>query len=363
MVSDKVYELCLPVLKDSTLEEEEKTDKLEELLRNETTLSGRPLEDAILGALWRYRDVTNPPAISPPVRPGVPRKGSPAPWQIPRSSTPLASPPLSGVSPAPGPGYGIAPPAFTRAKSSTASPFTSPRPSPRLAFASHIPHSPNLNSYEFSEPNAQNTDYGDYGSDTVDWLVSDDSPSRPSSSGAGSNQESVLSGAAATWIQPQQTDMSPHDMLRSILGDGRSDEEIETALEANSYDLSSTIMALMGNQTMFGEQTALHSSEGQVLIGKSMTPSEPIAINQHNQGRSSVICKYWLSTGNCLRADCRFSHDLSSHICKYVNDFYNFFRLPVFTVHPVYNYSLSYLCQQSIADPSQNAFTNCIIIG
>ncbi|MCJ1380364.1 hypothetical protein MMC17_003467 [Xylographa soralifera] len=317
MVSDKIYELCLPVLMDSALEEEEKTDKLEELLRKERTLTGRLLEDAILGALWRYRDVTNPPPASPPARPGLARRGSPAPWQVPRASTPLASPPLSGVSPAPGPGYGIAPPAFTRAKSSTASPFTSPRPSPRLAFASHIPHSPNLNSYEFSEKTAQTTDYGDYGSDTVDWLVSDDSPSRPSSSGAGSNQESVLSGAAAAWIQPQQTDMSPYDMLRSILGDGKSDEEIEAALESNAYDLSSTIMTLMGHQALFGDQEALPSSEGQILIGKSMIPSEPITINQHNPGRSNVICKYWLSTGSCLRADCRFSHDLSSHICKY----------------------------------------------
>ena len=317
MISDTVYDVCLPVLKDATLEDEEKTDKLEEVLRKETTLAGRPLEDAILGVLWRYRDATNPPPASPTSRPGFLRRSSPAPWQIPRASTPLASPPLSGVSPAPGPGYGIAPPGFTRAKSSTASPFTSPRPSPRLAFASHIPHSPNLNSYEFSEPIAHQTDYGDYGSDTVDWLVSDDSPSRPSSSGAGSNQESVLSGAAAAWIQPQQTDMSPYDMLRSILGDGKSDEEIESALESNGYDLSSTIMTLMSDQSLYEEQNIIPNNEAQILIGKSMAPTQPIAISQNSQGRSNVICKYWLSTGNCLRADCRFSHDLSSHICKY----------------------------------------------
>ena len=322
MVSDRYYELCLPVLKDEVLEEEEKTDKLEELLRKETALSGRPLEDTILGVLWRYKDATNPPvAASPSVRHAVLRRGSPAPWQTPRASTPLSSPPLSGVSPAPGPGYGIAPPAFTRAKSYTQSPFTSPRPSPRLAFASHIPHSPNLNSYEFSEPTAQPTaqqaDYGDYGSDTVDWLVNEDAPSRPSSSGAGSAHESVLSGAAAAWIQPQQTDMSPYDMLRSILGDGKSDEEIETALESNGYDLSSAIMALMGSHNMFEDQASVTmNNEGQILIGKSMVPSQPITINQPSQGRSNVVCKYWLSTGNCLRADCRFSHDLSSHICK-----------------------------------------------
>jgi len=316
MVLDKFYDLCLPVLKDTILGDEERTDKLEELLTNEGSLSGQKLQDTILGVLWRYRDATNPPAASSPVRHAVLRKGSPAPWQVPRASTPLASPPLSGASPVSVSGSGTIPPGFSRARSYNASPFNSPRPSPRLAFASHIPHSPNLNSYEFSEPTAQQTDYGDYGSDTVDWLVNDDSPSRPTSSGAGSAQASVLSGAAAAWIQPQQTDMSPYDMLRSILGDGRTDEEIEIALESNGYDLSSTIMALMGNQSIFEGQNTMQNNDIQIVIGKSMAPSQPISINQPSQARSNVVCKYWLSTGNCLRADCRFSHDLTSHICK-----------------------------------------------
>ena len=319
MVSDAVYEICLPTLEDSTLEEEEKTEKLEELLRKETTLTGRPLEDAILGVLWRFRDSDNPSATSPPSRHTIVRRGSPAPWQMSRASTPLASPPLSGVGIAPPVGFAGPPSAFARAKSYSASPFSSPRPSPRLAFAGSIPHSPNLNSYEFSEPGAQQTDYGDFGSDTVDWLVNDDSPSRPSSSGAGSGYESGLSGAAAAWIQPQQTEMSPYDMLRSILGDGRSDEDIENALETNGYDLSTTIMSLMGNQGMFDDQNKAPSNDGQILIGKSMTPGQPIFAGSANQSRSSIVCKYWLSTGNCLRADCRFSHDLSNHLCKYVH--------------------------------------------
>ena len=321
MVSDEVYNLCQPILEDAGLEEEDKTEKLEELLRKETTLEGRPLEDAILSVLWRHRDSKNPPAASPPVSQRAVRSRSPAPWAVPRASTPrastpLASPPMSGISPAAPPGFGIAPSAFKRALSSTASPFTSPRPSPRLAFSSPIPHSPNLNSYEFSEPSTQATDYGDFGSDTVDWLVNEDSFSRPSSSGAGSAYENGLNGAAATWIQPQSTDMSPYDMLRSILGDGKSDEEIEAALEANGYDLSTTIMSLMG-QGVFEEQNNVANEGGQVLIGKSMLSSQPVSITQSNQ-RSSVVCKYWLATGSCLRADCRFSHDLSSHICKYV---------------------------------------------
>lgn len=320
MVSDTVYDLCLPVLQDKTLEEEDKTEKLEELLRKETSLTGALLEDAILNALWRFRDSTAPSTSPPPLRHTVIRRSSPAPWQIPRAGTPLASPTITGVSPAPPPGFGIAPPAFTRAKSLTASPFTSPRPSPRLAFASPIPHSPNLNAYEFSEYSPAPDIYGDYGSDTVDWLVNDDTASNASSTGGRYSGESGLSGAAATWVQPQQADMSSYDMLRSVLGDEKSDEEIEKALEMNGYDLSATIMTLMDGQYMDSQQVqaTVPEQDGTILVGKSMRSNPSLPITTSDQGRSGVVCRFWLSTGQCFRADCRYSHDLSNHICKYV---------------------------------------------
>ncbi|KAI9813124.1 MAG: hypothetical protein M1827_004344 [Pycnora praestabilis] len=317
MVSDTVYDLCLPILQDEALEEEDKTEKLEELLRRETPLIGNPLENAILDVLWHFRDSADPSTSSPPVRHTVVRRPSPAPWQMPRASTPLASPPLSGVSTAPPPGFGIAPPAFKRAISFTASPFISPRASPRPAFSSPaIPHSPSLNAYEFSESSPTPEIYGDYGSDTVDWLVNDDTASNASSTGGGVGGESGLSGAAAAWIQPQQTDMSPYDMLRSVLGDGKSDEEIEMALEMNGYDLSATVLTLMEGQLPETQQ-AIFDQTGTILVGKSMTPNPPRPETPSCQGRSGVVCRFWLSTGTCLRADCRFSHDLSNHICKY----------------------------------------------
>jgi len=319
MVPDAIYDQCLPTLEDQALDEEEKTEKLERIVQAELSLAGRPLEDAVLSILWRYRDSKVPSVLSPPLRHSIIRRNSPAPWQNPRASTPSASPSLSRASPAPPSGFGIAPPAFMRSKSyGGGSPFTSPRPSPRLAFAHPIPHSPSLTSYEFSEPSLERNEYGDYGSDTVDWLVNEECNSRPSSSGAGSTSESGLNAAAASWIQPQSNEMSPYDMLRSVMGDGKSDEEIESALEASGYDLSTTLMNLMGSQAGYQqEQSYFSENDGQILIGKSMKPSQPIMIDQTERGRSNVVCKYWLSNGSCLRADCRFSHDLSSHICKY----------------------------------------------
>ena len=316
---ETTYDSCLPVLEDAGLDEEEKTEKIERLLKAELSLSGQALEDTVLNILWRHRNLKNSSKSTPPLRNAILRQTSPSPWQhAARAPTPsmAGSPGIGRASPAPPPGFGVAPPGFMRSRSfGTGSPFASPRPSPRLAFASPIPHSPSLSNYAFSDTNAERNDYGDYGSDTVDWLVNDESASRPSSSGGGSVSESGLNAAAAPWIQPQSSEMSSYDMLRSVMGDGKTDEEIESALEANGYDLSATIMNLMGATQQ--EQSYFPETDGQILIGKSVNPSQPIIINQTERGRSNVICKYWLSNGSCLRADCRFSHDLSSHICKY----------------------------------------------
>ncbi|KAF2099616.1 hypothetical protein NA57DRAFT_11343, partial [Rhizodiscina lignyota] len=309
-ISDEFYELCLPILKDEALEDEEKTEKMEELLRKESHLTDKALENAILDGMWRFRSTKDGAASPPPSRHTIIRKSSPAPWQIARTPTPSAPSPRF---PPPPPGFGVAPAAFARAKSSTASPFTSPRPSPRLAVATpHIPHSPSLNAYEFSgQPSPITDDYGDYGSDTVDWLVNDETASNASSSFMADG----LNGAAAEYIPDQ---MSIYDMLRQILREERSDEELERVLEANSYDLSATVTALMEGPALDALlQAGPTPDAGQAyMVGKSMAaafrPATP-----SGQGRTPVMCKYWLQNGHCARADCRFSHDPSKTVCKY----------------------------------------------
>ncbi|KAF2739314.1 hypothetical protein EJ04DRAFT_484953 [Polyplosphaeria fusca] len=308
MVADHVYEAALPVLQDESLEEDDKTDKLEELLRNETGLTGKPLENIVLDCLWRFRDAGSSSSSPPPSRHTVIRRPSPAPWQANRIPTPVNHSPRTIHPP---PGFGVAPPGFTRAKSSNASPFTSPRPSPRLAFSSpYIPHSPSLSAYQFSDGQSPNPEpYGDLGSDTVDWLVNDEIGSIDSSYA----ENGALNGAAAEWIQPQTMDMSPYDMLRSILRDDRSDEELEKILETNSYDLTAALQALMG---LDGQHQALAQEQNTFLVGKSMSPGFRPS-TPSGQAKSNIVCKYFLSTGHCARADCRFSHDTSKTLCKY----------------------------------------------
>ncbi|KAI0008520.1 hypothetical protein F4779DRAFT_435479 [Xylariaceae sp. FL0662B] len=311
MVSDETFEICLPVLQDPNLEDEDKTDKLEELLKNETTLSGSSLENAILDVLWRYREGGGSATSPPPIRQTILRRPSPASWR--GSATPLSGSPRLGVSPLAPPGF--VPTSLSRTKSSTASPFSSPRPSPRLALATPvIPHSPNLNAYEFASDTSPSQEiFGEFQTENVDWLVSDDALSVSSSVGASSG----LNAAAPEYVSAQQTDMTPYDMLRSILGQSKTDEEIEAALAMHGYDLSATIADIMDPQGQDATNVAGLTPESKaVLIGKSMTP-DGRPTTPSAQQKAGIICKFYLSTGQCLRADCRFSHDLSNHICKY----------------------------------------------
>lgn len=304
MVSDETYEICLPVLEDSTIEDEDKTDKLEELLRKETALTGQSLENAVLDVLWRYREGGGNASSPPAIRQTILRRPSPASFRS--SATPLSGSPRLGVSPLAPPGFA---PTFNRTLSSAASPFTSPRPSPRLAFATPaIPHSPNLNAYEFANDTEPSQEiFEDYTSDNVDWLVADDAVSVASSLGASSGLN-----AAAPEFSSQQALMRPHDVLRSILGESRTDDEISQALVAHGYDLGAVLISMMDNPDSSG--SSLTTEGNGYLVGKSMTPdARPTTPADQKSG---VICKFFLSSGSCMRADCRFSHDLSSHLCR-----------------------------------------------
>lgn len=310
MVAEDLLENCLKLLQAESLDEEEQAEKAEDFLREKVSLSGASLENAVLDVLWRLRNRALPDSSPPPPRPTVIRRSSPAPWQMQRSSTPLSPPSILGTSPGSSSWHPHSRGVFPRApRSSTASPFTSPRPSPRLALAQPIPHSPSLNTYEFSDQTQVSDFYGDFGNDSnVDWLVGDDTNSTTSSMG-GPITPAALSATAPEFVP----DMSPHDILRTVLGDRKTNEEIEAALETNGYDLGATIASFSQDQ----DADALsHQSDGRVVVGKSMAMDQSRSAPSPAPNRSPVVCKYWLSTGQCLRADCRFSHDLTNHVCK-----------------------------------------------
>ena len=360
MISDEHYEICLPILQDPALHDEDKTDRLEEILREKTNLTGPSLDNVVLDALWRYRDrdrgnnETSPP---PPIRQPILRRPSPAyPWR-PSSGTPLSASPRLGVSP-------LAPPGFVpttfggRPKLPgipSPSPFSSPRPSPRLALAqpASIPSSPSLRPYEFANefvPPVAEPAFGEYPGETVDWLVDgDDAISLSSSVGTGnssilnaaapefsslfSSASPLLAGAAVTaTAQAQQqsqqalaqpSDMTPYDMLRTILGASKTDDEIETALALNNYDLSATITSIVGFNEDDSPSGVTPEESRSVQAAAAAAAAKPFTVDPRpptpvGGSQKSIICKFYLSAGQCLRADCRFSHDLGNHLCKSV---------------------------------------------
>lgn len=305
MVSDKIYDICKPILEDEALAEEEKIEQLEELLSSApSSLKGKALEDAVLGSLWQWKSLTEKTSSPPPARNAtVIRSRSPASW-VQRAVTPNsgnASPRPSSAAAVGGRGF------LERTKSSTQSPFSSPRNSPRLAVATPaIPHSPRLSAYQFADSSPATENYGDYGSDTVDWLVNDDASSTTSFGDTGYGSE---------FMSPYTAEMSPYDMLRSILQDNRTDKDLEALLEANGYDLGQTVNSIMELQGT-GAAVQPEINPATYLIGKSMSPaSRPMT--PAGQGKSPIICRYWLQSGHCARADCRFSHEGQNHLCKY----------------------------------------------
>lgn len=292
MVSDRIYELCQATLEDEKLGEEEKTDKLEELLGSEPhKLKGKALEDAVLGALWRWKSSSDAKP-SPVLARAAVRPRSPAAWLQHRASTPS----ITG-SPRPGsssisvpPGLEAHHPLLSRTRSSNASPFTSPKPSPRMLFG---------------DPSPASESYVDYGSDAADWLAHDETSSN-TSYGDG--------GASSDFMAPFAADMTPYDMLRSVLQDNRTDEELEHTLEANGWDLSQAINALMEQSNQ--DPVTTKEPAQTFLIGKSMSPSSR-PVTPAGQQKSPIVCRYWLISGHCARADCRFAHSIENHVCKF----------------------------------------------
>lgn len=306
MLTDALYDKCLPILQDTQLDDDERTDKLEDLVKAETPLRGKELENTLLDTLWRFRNQnsTDGAVRRPPSRHTVVRRASPASWQINRAPTP-ASPKPSNLTPSSS--------AIFRNRSSTASPFASPRASPRLAFVTpYIPHSPRLDAYQPSLDTSPTTEL--FENDSVDWLVGDDATSNSSSMPG----DHVLFPGAQDFA-PQQTVMDPNDMLRSIFGDDLSNDAIQKSLEDNGYDIAATMSALMEAHTLNDPVIPVPPADVSrtILVGKSMSPSAR-PVTPVGQQRSTVVCRYFLASGNCARADCRFSHDTSGTVCKQV---------------------------------------------
>ncbi|EGN92263.1 hypothetical protein SERLA73DRAFT_173022 [Serpula lacrymans var. lacrymans S7.3] len=135
--------------------------------------------------------------------------------------------------------------------------------------------------------------------------------------------------------------MTPFDVLSSVFGSTLAPSELEEALANNGYDFERAMAWLVDRalptlpqhpgpqirvQPMGGRVTLVsrEGTGGAVRTGRAgytlptAFPARPMP--RPVQGRpvqgGNRVCRYFVA-GECLRADCRFSHDLERALCRF----------------------------------------------
>ncbi|KAJ3555516.1 hypothetical protein NM688_g2531 [Phlebia brevispora] len=135
-------------------------------------------------------------------------------------------------------------------------------------------------------------------------------------------------------VNPMLTDgMAPLDVLSTIFGSALAPSELEEALANNAYDFDRAMSWLVDRQIATQHATAVPPSAALKVqpVGNRVSivsrdgfprggrggfanrgqkfPSRPVP-------GGNRVCRYFLA-GECLRADCRFSHDLERALCRF----------------------------------------------
>ncbi|KAK2465635.1 hypothetical protein APHAL10511_002179 [Amanita phalloides] len=128
--------------------------------------------------------------------------------------------------------------------------------------------------------------------------------------------------------------MTPLDVLSSVFGSTLAPSELEDALASNGYDFERA-MAWLIDKTVppvpqpqirmqsMGNRVTLVSRDAQPTSrGRGVLPLPPARNNQKYANNAKPaqpatrVCRYYLA-GECLRADCRFSHELERALCRF----------------------------------------------
>ncbi|KAF8661374.1 hypothetical protein AX16_001467 [Volvariella volvacea WC 439] len=128
--------------------------------------------------------------------------------------------------------------------------------------------------------------------------------------------------------------MTPFDVLSSVFGSSLAPSELEDALAANGFDFDKAMAWLVDRalpqapqpapqirtQSM-GNRVTLISGNGVVRGGRGFVFAPHRGTARFGNGRGAPgtntrVCRYFVA-GECLRADCRYSHDLERALCRF----------------------------------------------
>ncbi|KAF8845225.1 hypothetical protein BDN67DRAFT_962193 [Paxillus ammoniavirescens] len=129
--------------------------------------------------------------------------------------------------------------------------------------------------------------------------------------------------------------MTPLDVLSSVFGSTLAPSELEEALLQNGYDFEKAMAWLIDRalpsppqhtqarvQSM-GNRVTLVTRDGPAAMLRggragyaNPTRSAGRGTNARPVPGGNRVCRYYLA-GECLRADCRFSHDLERALCRF----------------------------------------------
>ncbi|KAI0305959.1 hypothetical protein B0F90DRAFT_1694934 [Multifurca ochricompacta] len=149
---------------------------------------------------------------------------------------------------------------------------------------------------------------------------------------------SQLSQDSYSTQEPEGADMltegmTPFDVLASVFGTSLAPSELEEALAANGYDLSRAApqhghsSQHLRSQNL-GNRISLVSRDGAGAVG--YVRGGRAGFGPPNAGAKGAakfpngrpvqtgtrVCRYFLA-GECLRADCRFSHEIERALCRF----------------------------------------------
>lgn len=98
---------------------------------------------------------------------------------------------------------------------------------------------------------------------------------------------------------------SPIDQLNEIFNGALSRQRIEQALKANGYDVIEAATHLM-NQLKAAQDNS-----------KMLSPAPSSEPFFSTEKKNKVLCSFFVKNGSCLRADCKFSHDVERRVCSF----------------------------------------------